>query len=108
MEAKTLFSDHLRDHGFILSNNAWRLSPAFDVNPSSGKAGLSLNIDSDSNALDFELAKNVGTYFQLNKAEMKLILKEVQTAVSSWPSIANEIGISKIEQELMSPAFKGV
>ncbi len=25
--------DHLRNHGFILTNQGWRLSPAYDMNP---------------------------------------------------------------------------
>lgn len=57
--------DHLRNHGFIISNNGWRLSPAFDINPSIDKDGLALNIDMTDNSLDFELAKSVGDYFQI-------------------------------------------
>ena len=26
--------DHLRNHGFTLENGGWRLSPAYDINPS--------------------------------------------------------------------------
>ena len=37
--------DHLRNHGFILGKKGWRLSPAFDVNPSIDKATHVLNID---------------------------------------------------------------
>jgi Uncharacterized protein related to capsule biosynthesis enzymes len=50
--------DHLRNHGFLLSEEGWRLSPAFDVNPSIDKQGLALNIDMDNNALDYELARS--------------------------------------------------
>lgn len=46
--------DHLRNHGFILTDEGWVLSPAFDLNPSTDKYGLALNIDMESNALDFE------------------------------------------------------
>ncbi|MEA3452438.1 MAG: HipA domain-containing protein, partial [Bacteroidota bacterium] len=51
--------DHLRNHGFIIKNNQWRLAPAYDINPSIDKDGLSLNIDLYNNDLDFELAKSV-------------------------------------------------
>ena len=34
--------DHLRNHGFLLSNKGWRLSPAYDINPSIDKDGLAL------------------------------------------------------------------
>jgi serine/threonine-protein kinase HipA len=98
--------DHLRNHGFILTDTGWILSPAFDINPSVDKEGLALNIDTHNNALDFELAKSVGEYFQLREAEMNTIITEVKTAVSGWKNVAQEIGISRIEQELMSGAFR--
>ena len=34
--------DHLRNHGFILTEKGWILSPVYDVNPSIDKGGLSL------------------------------------------------------------------
>ena len=98
--------DHLRNHGFILENGGWRLSPAYDINPSIDKDGLSLLIDTVNNALDFDLAKSVGQYFQLSGTQMDLILKEVRDAVSQWKSIAQEIGISRQEQQLMAAAFR--
>lgn len=98
--------DHLRNHGFILTEKGWILSPAFDINPSIDKDGLALNIDSHNNALDFELAKSVGEYFQLRDAEMNTILAEVKAAVGGWKNVARDIGISRAEQELMSGAFR--
>ncbi|HQS23184.1 MAG TPA: HipA domain-containing protein [Sediminibacterium sp.] len=97
--------DHLRNHGFIVHNNGWHLSPAYDINPSIYKNGLALNIDMDNNSIDFELAKSVGTFFQLNSQKMNSIIKEVQLAVSSWRKIANQIGIPRNEQEKMAKAF---
>ena len=97
--------DHLRNHGFILCEKGWLLSPAYDINPSVDKNGLSLNIDLDNNDLDIELVKSVGAYFRLNLSEMDKIIEEVNFAVKQWRDIANEIGISRAEQELMSVAF---
>ncbi len=98
--------DHLRNHGFILTPGGWRLSPAFDVNPSVDKEGLSLNINSEENALDFELAKSVGVYFQLNLRQMDEIMTSVTNSVNKWKAKADKIGVPKAEQELMSSAFK--
>ena len=98
--------DHLRNHGFILSDKGWRLSPAFDVNPSIDKPGLSLNIDTDNNELDYELAKSVGEFFMLDRDTMDKILTAVRYVVSDWRKYANSIGIPKTEQEIMSPAFR--
>jgi len=98
--------DHLRNHGFILTNEGWRLSPAYDVNPSIDKDGLALNIDMDNNILDIELVKSVGPYFRLEEKEMNAILNEVKSAVSGWQRLADQTGISRSEQILMSAAFR--
>jgi len=97
--------DHLRNHGFILTNEGWILSPAYDLNPSIDKDGLSLNIDMDNNELDFDLAKSVGKYFRLDNEQMDSIIEEVKSAVSRWKLVANKIGISRSEQQLMDKAF---
>jgi len=97
--------DHLRNHGFLLTNEGWELSPAYDLNVSIDKEGLSLNIDTNDNALNFDLAISVGVYFRLNESKMKEIIKEVKNAVSQWKDIANKIGISRSEQILMQSAF---
>ena len=98
--------DHLRNHGFILNDKGWCLSPAYDLNPSIDKAGLALNIDMDNNMLDYDLAKNVGEYFRIGEKDMDKIVEEVRVAVRKWRQVAAEIGISRAEQELMAPAFK--
>lgn len=98
--------DHLRNHGFVLTEKGWCLSPAFDINPSIDKDGLALNIDMDSNALDMELAKRAGVYFRLSGKEMKVIIDEVRSSVANWQQVAKEIGISRNEQTLMSAAFR--
>lgn len=98
--------DHLRNHGFILSAEGWKLSPAYDLNPSIDKDGLALNIDMHSNDLDFDLAKNVGEYFRLNETQMNNIIEEVIMSVKGWEAIAKEIGISRAEQGIMKSAFR--
>jgi serine/threonine-protein kinase HipA len=97
--------DHLRNHGFILTAKGWKLSPAYDLNPSIDKDELAINIDADDNALDYELAKSVGKYFQLNEIEMNIIIKKIKSAVRKWQEIAIEIGISRTEQIIMQAAF---
>ncbi|MDY7396869.1 HipA domain-containing protein [Aureibaculum sp. 2210JD6-5] len=98
--------DHLRNHGFILTDKGWVLSRAYDINPSIDKDGLALNIDMDNNALDFELAKSVGEYFRLDDSQMNGIMDEVLNVVSNCTNVANEIGITNKEIELMESAFK--
>ncbi|MGA9238932.1 type II toxin-antitoxin system HipA family toxin, partial [Robiginitalea sp.] len=97
--------DHLRNHGFILNEKGWELSPAYDLNPSIEKDGLALNIDMDDNALDFGLAKSVGEFFRLSGDEMDAIINEVLTVVRDWKTLAKGIGISNKEISLMESAF---
>ncbi len=98
--------DHLRNHGFILTDKGWTLSPAYDLNPSINKEGLALNIDMDNNALDFEIAKSVGDLFRLDEKQMNDIITEVSDSVNGWNKIADKIGISRSEKEIMQSAFK--
>jgi len=98
--------DHLRNHGFILKDDGWMLSPAYDMNPVESGTGLSLNISEDDNSLDLTLAKEVSEYFRINKKESDDLIDSISSAVRCWRSIATSIGISKSEQDLMSSAFK--
>jgi serine/threonine-protein kinase HipA len=97
--------DHLRNHGFLLTDNGWRLSPAFDLNPDPNGTGLALNISELDNALDLDLARQVAPYFRLEKPAAETIIAEVAEAVSHWRAIATQYDISRAEQNRMQPAF---
>jgi len=98
--------DHLRNHGFIIENGKWRLSPAFDVNPSIDKEELALNIDDTSGSLDFELAFNIIEYFRLSNDEAESIISRIRNAIGSWEKTAKQIGIARAEIEMMRSAFR--
>jgi len=97
--------DHLRNHGFILTNKGWILSPAYDINPVETGTGLKLNISENDNALDLNLALDVAEYFRLEDDEASGIIIEVTKAVDNWRVIANKLGLSRVEQELKAKAF---
>lgn len=98
--------DHLRNHGFLLTDQGWRLSPAYDVNPNEYGNGLSLNISEKDNSLDLELALSVAEYFRVDKQKANEIVEQVKGSVSNWRSVAKDIGIPKAEQDRMSKAFE--
>lgn len=60
----------------------------------------------ENNILDIELVNSIGSYFRLGEKEMDAILDEVKSVVSAWQRLADQIGISRSEQTLMSAAFK--
>lgn len=97
--------DHLRNHGFLLSKEGWKLSPAYDLNPCVGKRGLHLNITDTSNELNYDLAFEVADFFRLTRNEANQIYDEVLNSVKQWQIVANRLGISRIEQLSMQDAF---
>jgi serine/threonine-protein kinase HipA len=98
--------DHLRNHGFLLNENGWRLSPAYDINPNEFGTGLSLNISEMDNSLDLELALSVAEYFRVPRAKAIKNIELVKSAVAEWRSIAKDVGLSKSEQDRMARAFE--
>ncbi|MEY4876837.1 MAG: hypothetical protein RL708_1986 [Bacteroidota bacterium] len=97
--------DHLRNHGFVLSERGWKLSPAYDINPNEYGTGLSLNISETDNSLNLDLALSVAPYFRIDAKKGAAIIKKIKTTVSNWQSIAKEFGITKQEQNRMEQAF---
>lgn len=98
--------DHLRNHGFILTNSGWVLSPAFDINPIEQGMGLKLNISENDNSLDLDLAMEVSEYFRIEKEKANVIKTEVKSAVRNWREIASKYRISKSDQEAKALAFR--
>lgn len=98
--------DHLRNHGFILTDKGWILSPAYDINPNEDGMGLSLNIDLDDNSLSLDLPIKVVEYFRLDKDDGFIIIDRIRKAVSDWRRIANKYQLPKSEQEIMARVFE--
>jgi serine/threonine-protein kinase HipA len=98
--------DHMRNHGFILTDKGWRLSPAYDMNPNEMGNGLTLNISENSNTLDISLALETAHLYQLKAEKAESILKEMHQEISNWRSVAKKFGISNSEIEQTKRAFR--
>lgn len=97
--------DHLRNHGFLMTKHGWKLSPAYDINPTENASGLSLNISENDNSLDFDLCMNVIDYYRWNEKEAMEYIEKIKEVASTWRIRANNIGISRLEQNIMESAF---
>jgi serine/threonine-protein kinase HipA len=97
--------DHLRNHGFLLTERGWILSPVFDMNPVETGTGLKLNISESDNALDLGLAMQVASYFRLTDQKAAKIIDQVKKSVAGWRRLAEKYKISKTEQTIMAKAF---
>lgn len=97
--------DHLRNHGFILENEEWTLSPAFDVNPNFEKGHMSLLIGDTDNA-DINEVVGVSEFFRIDNGRAIERVTEIQKVIcKNWRSEAKKLGISKSEQERMKGSF---
>ena len=98
--------DHLRNHGFLLADNGWSLSPMYDVNPNIYGNSLSLNISSDDNAIDFDLAAETARYYNIDSREAESLIADIRKTVSgNWRAIAANYGLSRSAINNMEPAF---
>jgi serine/threonine-protein kinase HipA len=97
--------DHLRNHGFLLTDQGWKLSPVYDVNPFPDGTGLTLNISDDDNSLDLDLVRSVTQYFRVSDQQANEIIEQILGAIRNWRKIALRVGLPKREQDLMERAF---
>ena len=98
--------DHLRNHGFLLRQKGWELSPAYDMNPDPAADGLKLNISDADNAQDLHLARDVAIFFRVKPDRANSIIMEVTAAVRTWRDEAKPLGFSSSEVSQMAHSFR--
>ena len=98
--------DHLRNHGFILDYNGWRLSPLYDVNPVSKGEFLSLNVTENDSRIDLNLALDTAKYYGVSNRQAESYISDaIKLVDENWEKIAKQYGISRSSIEDMRPAF---
>ena len=85
--------DHFRNHGFLLTEQGWVWSPAYDLNPSDfSTQSLLISRNSNESSLD-ELLAAAGDYM-LSTDHAKQIINEVRSAMTHSRQVARQCGIS--------------
>ncbi len=98
--------DHLRNHGFILTKNGWRLSPLYDVNPVPEGGELALCVNEDDPTISIDLAVETAPYYGISEKDARNVAEEILKTVSAnWERLAAEYGLSRGAIENMRPAF---
>lgn len=96
--------DHFRNHGFLLTHKGWELSPAYDINPTLiNNQSLLINRTTSESDLGILLA-SAGDYM-LSAEKAKGIITEVKTAMKSWRTEANRLGLSQRDIDMFAPRF---
>jgi serine/threonine-protein kinase HipA len=100
--------DHLRNHGFLRATGGWRLSPAFDLNPTPVDVRPrmhALAIDETDQSASLETAISIAPAFGLKTREVRTVIREVAASVRKWRTFAGDHGITKRQQDRMASAF---
>lgn len=97
--------DHFRNHGFLLTQKGWTLSPAYDMNPTLNEY-QSLLVNESSNKADISVLLDSCESYLIKKEIAVNIIQEVQTAVSGWESLAVQLQIPVREMTLFKDRFK--
>lgn len=97
--------DHFRNHGFLLTQKGWTLSPAYDMNPTLNDY-QSLLVNESSNKADISVLLDSCESYLIKKEIAANIIQEVQTAVSGWESLAVQLQIPVREMTLFKDRFK--
>ena len=97
--------DHLRNHGFFVDEQGIRLSPAYDMNPSTDRTELTLAINEVETACDVSVAMDASRDYGLAAQRASRVFDDVRRAVQNWRNEANQFHIPKAEQDLMASAF---
>lgn len=102
--------DHLRNHGFLLSKDGWKLSPAFDMNPNPNVSEPRVTGIGGAHQRADELAglMSYAEIFDVSKDMSHTILTEVWEATLNWRRVATQNEISGSEQNRFEEAFEGL
>ncbi len=107
----TNVDDHLQNLGFLyVGRGAWRLAPAFDVNPfpdkdRESKTWLSEDMGPVTSLI---MLMERADYFGLQPAEALKSLSAVYAAVCDWRTVAlsTDVGLLETELDDFAPAFE--
>ena len=89
--------DHFRNHGFLLRQDGWELSPAYDLNPSNETTQV-LAISPYSNHSSIKALLDASEYYLIRHNDAADIIREVTLAVKGWRQVARNLRIPEQEQ----------
>lgn len=99
--------DHMRNHGFLHEARGWRLSPAFDVNPTPGDNPKYLRsaIDFENDEALPEAALSACEWYRLDRGQAVAEARKMARVLKGWRKAASANGISKASIDYMVSCF---
>lgn len=96
--------DHFRNHGFLLTQKGWTLSPAYDINPGT-KSHQCLLIDQYTEQSDVNVLLSACNNYMLEEKEASEIIGEVRDAIWDWRTTAASLQIPHKLLDAYSPRW---
>ena len=97
--------DHLRNHGFIRAPTGWRLSSAYDMNPSVKKDEHVLGLDEGLHEPSLKTVLETAEYYRLSDEEGAGLIQQVLDVVATWKARAKSLGIAAADVREMEHLF---
>ena len=98
--------DHLRNHGFLLTETGWILSPVFDMNPVPYGDSLALNVNQNDNTISVENLLETALYYDMEIDTAHRTVKSIFNIVKeNWENLTTQYGLGRGDIEYMRPAF---
>ena len=102
--------DHLKNHGFLYAGDgAWRLSPAFDINPNpDGSMHLQTGISERSGyEASIEAAIDAAPLFDVDENEARADARRMaETIAVRWRPLCQTMGMDRDECDRYAPAYR--
>lgn len=100
--------DHAKNFSFLMNaGGQWHLSPAYDLNFSSGPGGeqsTTVMGEGRNPGIDHLLA--LGGTADIAKTRLHEIIEQTLSALSRWPELAREYGVSAMNTKLIAERIK--
>ncbi|WP_418945396.1 type II toxin-antitoxin system HipA family toxin [Parasutterella sp.] len=94
--------DHFCNHGFLLTEKGWELSPAYDINPTTSEQ-QSLLINRSTNEADLGLLLDAAPDFMISQNTAKSIIDSIKTAMASWRTEAKRFSLPQRDIDTFGP-----
>jgi serine/threonine-protein kinase HipA len=98
--------DHLRNHGFIRLPSGWRLSQAFDMNPSRDKSQHALTWDGKTAEPNLAALGETAPFYRIARPQdARHIIEDVKSVVATWRDKARALRLASVEVQVMETVF---
>lgn len=102
--------DHPRNHAILARGRDWRLSPAYDLTPTTPisleRRDLALTIGDRGRYANFENILSQCRRFLLQPEEAKVLVNDMERRIrETWYQVARSVGVSESHCGLISGAF---